>query len=448
MRLLLVEDDTRLSDRLRIELEQAGFAVDVVADGVDAEFMGESEPYDVVVLDLGLPGRPGLEVLRGWRATGNLMPVLILTARDAWHEKVDGFKAGADDYLGKPFHAAELIARLHALLRRGIARPHGPLRVAGLELDEDTQTARILATGEAFDLTGTEFRLLRYFMLHPGRVLSKTRLAEHVYDFATERDSNVLEVYINRLRRKLGRDLIATRRGQGYVFGGRRRMTSLQARLSAGLIRRAGGTDRSGGRHRRLFAAADRREFRRHPPGTRPGNLAGRAGIRHRRPAPVGRRPDQRHLSPALFGTLLPDREPGGEICSRSLWDAELPLPPLTADRVHPHLSSRVRRISDCCWSVGPSGFGTSLSPCRDRGFHPGGRRTPAPAAGIQPHRPDVVWRAAAAPAADRAAWSGPAGAGAPRTAPAGARGNSPIIRSTRQPRCGHWSPNSTGCST
>jgi DNA-binding response OmpR family regulator len=219
MRLLLVEDDTALSDRLRVDLEKTGFAVDVAVDGVDAQFMGESEPYDIAVLDLGLPGRPGLDVLRHWRAAGNPLPVLILTARDAWHEKVDGFKAGADDYLSKPFHTAELIARLQALLRRGVARPHGPLQVAGLELDEDAQTVRILATSEGFDLTGTEFRLLRYFMLHPGRVLSKTRLAEHVYDFDTERDSNVLEVYINRLRRKLGRDLIATRRGQGYMFG-------------------------------------------------------------------------------------------------------------------------------------------------------------------------------------------------------------------------------------
>ncbi|MEI2770518.1 MAG: response regulator transcription factor [Candidatus Competibacter sp.] len=218
MRLLLVEDDASQSRRLRIELEQAGFAVDVVADGVEAEFMGASEPYDVVVLDLGLPGRPGLEILSRWRAADNPVPVLILTARDAWHEKVDGFKAGADDYLGKPFHAAELIARLLALLRRSNARPCGPLRAAGLELNEDTQTV-VTRGGETFDLTGTEFRLLRYLMLHPGRLLSKTRLAEHVYDFDTERDSNVLEVYINRLRRKLGRELIATRRGQGYVFG-------------------------------------------------------------------------------------------------------------------------------------------------------------------------------------------------------------------------------------
>ncbi|HCB12854.1 MAG TPA: DNA-binding response regulator [Gammaproteobacteria bacterium] len=219
MRLLLVEDDALLSDRLRVELEQAGFAVDVAADGADAEFMGESEPYHVIVLDLGLPGRPGLDVLRRWRAGGNPVPVLILTARDAWHEKVDGFKAGADDYLSKPFHTAELIARLQSLLRRSIARSHGPLRVAGLELDEDAQTARISATGEMFELTGTEFRLLRYLMRHPGQVLSKTRLAEQIYDFETERDSNVLEVYINRLRRKFGRELITTRRGQGYVFG-------------------------------------------------------------------------------------------------------------------------------------------------------------------------------------------------------------------------------------
>ena len=219
MRLLLVEDDALLSGRLRIDLERAGFAVDVAADGVDAEFMGTSEPYAAVVLDLGLPGRSGLDVLRRWRAAGNSVPVLILTARDAWHEKVDGFKAGADDYLGKPFHVAELLARLQALLRRGVTRPPGPLRVAGLELDEETQRARVLATDETCDLTGTEFRLLRYFMLHPGRVLSKSRLTEHVYDFDAERDSNVLEVYINRLRRKFGRDLIVTRRGQGYLFG-------------------------------------------------------------------------------------------------------------------------------------------------------------------------------------------------------------------------------------
>jgi len=219
VKILLVEDDSRLRSRLKDDLSRRGYAVDTADNGIDAEHLGAEWPYDAVILDLGLPQRPGIEVLKNWRAQGNTVPVLILTARDAWHEKVDGFKAGADDYLGKPFHVAELLARLQALLRRGVARPHGPLRVAGLELDEDAQTARVLATDETFELTGTEFRLLRYFMRHPGRVLSKTRLAEHVYDFETERDSNVLEVYINRLRRKFGRELIVTRRGQGYILG-------------------------------------------------------------------------------------------------------------------------------------------------------------------------------------------------------------------------------------
>lgn len=219
MRLLLIEDDNALRKRLQAELEPAGFAVDAADNGIDGEFLGSENPYDVVVLDLGLPGRPGLDVLRRWRAAGNPAPVLILTARDAWYERVEGFKAGADDYLGKPFHSEELLARIHALIRRSSGQSHGPLRVAGLELDEETQ-AVVTAGGERLDLTGIEFRLLRYFMLHPGKVLSKNRLAEHVYDFDSDKDSNVLEVYVNRLRRKLGRELIATRRGQGYVFGG------------------------------------------------------------------------------------------------------------------------------------------------------------------------------------------------------------------------------------
>ena len=218
MRLLLIEDDHTLSARLKTQLERAGFAVDAVDNGVDGEFMGREEPYDVVVLDLGLPDRPGLEVLKNWRAGGNARPVIILTARDSWQERVDGFKAGADDYLGKPFHVEELIARLHALIRRSNIQSGGPLQVAGLTLDEDRQSV-VTADGNTFALTGIEFRLLRYFMLHPGKVLSKTRLTEHVYDFHSDRDSNVLEVYVNRLRRKLGRNLITTRRGQGYVFG-------------------------------------------------------------------------------------------------------------------------------------------------------------------------------------------------------------------------------------
>jgi DNA-binding response OmpR family regulator len=217
MRLLLVEDDPVLSERLKIELERRGFAVDAVDNGIDGEFMGSQTPYDVVVLDLGLPQRPGLEVLKHWRAAANPVPVIILTARDAWHEKVDGFKAGADDYLGKPFYLEELLARINALIRRSALKSNAPLKAAGLELDEDTQSV-VTVDGIRLDLTGTEFRLLRYFMLHPGKILSKSQLAEHIYDFDSEKDSNILEVYINRLRRKLGSELITTRRGQGYVF--------------------------------------------------------------------------------------------------------------------------------------------------------------------------------------------------------------------------------------
>jgi len=218
MRLLLVEDDAGLGASLKTGLEQQGFAVDWQDNGVDGQFMGEQEPYDAIVLDLGLPRRPGLEVLRNWRGGGLATPVLILTARDAWHEKVEGFQAGADDYLGKPFHVEELVARLNALIRRasGVARPD--LQSNGLELDDSRQSVRT-ADGRDIELTGTEFRLLRYFMLHPGRILSKSQLAEHVYDYDSDKDSNVIEVYVRRLRLKLGDDLIETKRGQGYVFG-------------------------------------------------------------------------------------------------------------------------------------------------------------------------------------------------------------------------------------
>jgi len=217
VRVLAVEDDATLSQALKKELKSAGFAVDIAENGVDGEFMGDEEPYDAVILDLGLPGRPGLEVLQHWREKGNKVPVLILTARDAWHEKVDGFRMGADDYLAKPFHMEELVARLNAIIRRSSGEAAPTLKIAGLTLDEDTQTVTSL-DGKAFELTGTEFRLLRYFMHNPGKILSKTRLTEHVYDYDSEKDSNVIEVYVKRLRQKLGQDVIQTRRGQGYVF--------------------------------------------------------------------------------------------------------------------------------------------------------------------------------------------------------------------------------------
>jgi len=217
VRILMVEDDEALSSSLKKELKTSGFAVDVVANGIDAEFMGDEEPYDAIILDLGLPDRPGLEVLKNWREKNNKVPVIILTARDAWHEKVEGFSSGADDYLAKPFHIEELIARLNAIIRRRSGEASATHNVGGLVLDEDHQTVTD-GGGQAFELTGTEFRLLRYFMLNPGKILSKTRLTEHVYDYDSEKDSNVIEVYVKRLRQKLGQDKIQTRRGQGYIF--------------------------------------------------------------------------------------------------------------------------------------------------------------------------------------------------------------------------------------
>ena len=219
MRVLVVEDNALLRDTLKRDLERNGFAVDVAVDGEAGEFLGASEAYDAVVLDLGLPRLSGLNVLRRWRSAGHLMPVIVLTARDQWHERVEGLKAGADDYLGKPFHFEELLARLQALLRRGNAGHAPRLSREGVELDEEHQAAIVDGT-RAEPLTALEFRLLRYLMVHSGKVVSKATLGDHVYERDMDPDSNVIEVYINRLRRKIGKDLIRTRRGQGYVFDG------------------------------------------------------------------------------------------------------------------------------------------------------------------------------------------------------------------------------------
>lgn len=218
MRLLLVEDDALLRSTLCSDLQRAGFAVDAAADGARGEFLGSTEHYDAAILDLGLPGMAGLDVLRHWRAAGITMPVIALTARSQWHERVEGLKAGADDYLGKPFHFEELLARIQALLRRGVVR--GPrLSCDGVELDEEHQVAVVDGTRRE-KLTALEFRLLHCFMRNPGKVLSKAYLGEHIYELDADPDSNVIEVYINRLRRRLGKELIRTRRGQGYVFDG------------------------------------------------------------------------------------------------------------------------------------------------------------------------------------------------------------------------------------
>jgi two-component system, OmpR family, response regulator len=218
MRLLLVEDDALLGAQTQQALKTAGYACDWLQEGVEAGIQGELEPYDLVILDLGLPGRPGLEVLAEWRNKSLGMPVIVLTARSSWQEKVEAFNLGADDYVTKPFHMEELLARISAVHKRTVGVVSGGLVVEDLKLDEHTQT---VWQGEtAHVLTGTEFRLLRYLMLHPGRIFSKTELTEHVYAYDADKDSNVIEVYVNRLRQKIGADKIQTKRGQGYVFGG------------------------------------------------------------------------------------------------------------------------------------------------------------------------------------------------------------------------------------
>jgi two-component system OmpR family response regulator len=214
MRLLVVEDDPDLNKQLVAGLEDAGYAVDSAADGEDARYLGENEPYDAVVLDLGLPKLDGVSVLKTWRAEGRDMPVLILTARDQWSQKVAGFDAGADDYLTKPFHIEELLARLRALLRRSAGHANATIDVGGLSVD--TRSARAYVDGALIKLTSHEFRLLRYLAHHPGEVISRTELVEHIYDQDFDRDSNTIEVFVGRLRKKIGPERIETVRGLGY----------------------------------------------------------------------------------------------------------------------------------------------------------------------------------------------------------------------------------------
>ncbi len=215
MKLLLAEDDEKLVLNLKPRLQRAGYAIEWVDNGVDAEFLALEESFDGIILDLGLPQKPGLEVLKYWRSKNLVTPVIILTARDSWQERVDGLKAGADDYVGKPFHFEELNARLEAILRRKFGHADNVLQHLDVLLNLDQQTVSI-ASGEAIQLTAIEFRLLRYFMLHPDKIISKTELSEHVYEEDQLKDSNVIEVYVNRLRAILGKHWIKTFRGQGY----------------------------------------------------------------------------------------------------------------------------------------------------------------------------------------------------------------------------------------
>src|ERR1700753_534256 len=214
MRILVVEDDPDLSRQLKQALADAGYAVDHAPDGEEGLYLGENEPYDAIVLDLGLPKIDGVSVLEQWRRGNIATPVMILTGRGDWSEKVSGFAAGADDYLTKPFHTEELLARLRALLRRAAGHAAPSLSCGGLRLDP--RAARASVNGEPLRLTSLEYRLLHYLMMHQGRVISRTELVEHLYDQDVDRDSNPLEVFICRPRKERGSDRIETVRGLGY----------------------------------------------------------------------------------------------------------------------------------------------------------------------------------------------------------------------------------------
>jgi two-component system, OmpR family, response regulator len=214
MRILVVEDDTNLNRQLREALTEAGYAVDVAFDGEEGHFLGDTEPYDAIVLDIGLPQMDGLSVLEEWRRAGKTTPVLLLTARDRWSDKVQGIDAGADDYVAKPFHMEEVLARIRALVRRaaGLASNEivaGPVRL-------DSRSGKVTVNGQSVKLTSHELRLLSYLMHHKGKVISRTELTEHLYDQDFDRDSNTIEVFVGRLRKKLPDDCIQTVRGLGY----------------------------------------------------------------------------------------------------------------------------------------------------------------------------------------------------------------------------------------
>ncbi|HVR68997.1 MAG TPA: response regulator transcription factor [Verrucomicrobiae bacterium] len=214
MRVLVVEDDADLSRQLKAVLTEAGYAVDTAPDGEEGHFLGDTEPYDAVVLDLGLPVIDGVTVLKRWRRAGRNMPVLILTARDRWSEKVAGFDAGADDYVTKPFQIEEVLARIRALIRRAAGHSSGELECGGLQINSGS--GRVTVDGDPVKLTAQEFRLLDYLMHHKGKIVSRTELTEHIYDQDFDRESNTIEVFVGRLRKKLGGDYIKTVRGLGY----------------------------------------------------------------------------------------------------------------------------------------------------------------------------------------------------------------------------------------
>ncbi|WP_209503754.1 MULTISPECIES: response regulator transcription factor [unclassified Ruegeria] len=216
MRVLLAEDEPHLCEQIKKLLNAEGRVVDIVNSGLEALHLGATEPYDMIILDIGLPERDGISVLREWRSAGIKTPVLILTARDGWSERVDGLDAGADDYMTKPFHMPELAARVRAILRRQSGQLNPVVEMGNVVLD--TRNGRVTADGVPIDLTAQELAVLTYLAHNVGRMISRTELSEHIYEYDGDRDSNTIAVFITRLRKKLGPDLITTIRGRGYMI--------------------------------------------------------------------------------------------------------------------------------------------------------------------------------------------------------------------------------------
>ena len=214
MRILVVEDDPNLNKQVKNALEDNGYSVDIALDGEEGHFLGDTEPYDAVILDLGLPKIDGLTVLENWRKENKKFPVLILTARDRWSEKVNGFDAGADDYVTKPFQMEELLARLRALIRRSAGHATSDIECGPLKID--TKLNKVFVNGTKLKLTSHEYKIIEYFLHHQDKVISRTELTEHIYDQDFDRDSNTIEVFIGRLRKKIGNNMIKTERGYGY----------------------------------------------------------------------------------------------------------------------------------------------------------------------------------------------------------------------------------------
>ena len=362
LRLLVVEDDPDLNRQLATALTDAGYVVDRAFDGEEGHFLGESEPYDAVILDIGLPKMDGISVLEAWRRAGRAMPVLILTARDRWSDKVQGFDAGADDYVAKPFHLEEVLARIRALLRRsaGHAKSEficGPVRL-------DTRTGRVTVDGNPVKLTCHEYRLLAYLMHHTGRVVSRTELVEHLYDQDFDRDSNTIEVFVGRIRKKLGVDVIQTVRGLGYLLTRcpmRANSLALRLFLSATawtvVILVVTGIVLSSLYRQAVERAFDRRlgVYLR----TLVADVASPDEASDKFPQSLGEPLFELPLSGWYWQVTRLDTPKPEVRSSRSLWDATLPhLETLgvAASAGGPRKAmSRGRRISGCAWSSAPS---------------------------------------------------------------------------------------------